>query len=65
MRDWALCATRELVLDLIEPDPSFLVPDLLYHVEADPSDVVDADLVEGSLYERALYGVSEVFLVDF
>lgn len=42
---------RELVLDLVQPDPPLLVPDLLDHVEADPADVVDADLVERAFDE--------------
>ena len=37
---------RKLVLDLIQPYPPLLITDLLDHVEADPSDVVDTDLVE-------------------
>ena len=55
---------RELVLDFVEPEPAFFVADLLDHVQVDPSDVVDADLVEGAFDERAFQGVAEVGFVD-
>ena len=54
----------ELCFDLVEPDPSFFVTDLFYHVEADPSNVVDANLIECSLDERAFNGVIEHALID-
>ena len=43
-----LCLLCKLVLDFVEPEPAFFVILLLDHVEADPADVVDADLVEGA-----------------
>ena len=46
LRRSAVALLRKLMLDLIKPDPAFFVSDLFDHVQADPADVVDADLVE-------------------
>ena len=47
------------MLDFVEPEPAFFVTDLLYHVEADPADVMDTDLIECSFDQRAFNGVVE------
>ena len=52
------------MLDFVEPEPAFFVIRLLDHVEADPADVVDADLVEGAFDQRAFDRVVEVAFVD-
>ena len=42
---------RELLLDFIQPQPPPFVSALLYHIQADPPDIVYSDLVEGPLDE--------------
>ena len=42
---------RKLLLDLVQPQPPPFVSALLYHIQADPPDIVYSDLVEGSLDE--------------
>lgn len=59
-----LCASCEFLLDFVEPEPAFFVTHLLYHVEADPADVVDSDLVECAFDERPLERISEHLLVN-
>ena len=63
-RDLLLYLFRKLAFDLVEPEPAFFVAHLLYHVEADPANVVDADLIECAFDERALDGVVELVAVD-
>lgn len=42
---------RELLLDLVQPQPPPFVSALLYHIQAYPPDIVYSDLVEGPLDE--------------
>ena len=63
LRATGLRATRELLLDFVEPEPALFVAALLYHVEAYPADVVDADLVEGAFDEGAFERVAEILFV--
>jgi len=42
---------RELLLDLVQPQPPPFVSALLYHIQADPPDIVYSYLVEGPLDE--------------
>ena len=51
------------MFDFVEPEPALLVADLFDHVETDPAHIVDADLIERPLDQRAFKRIIKTLLV--